>query len=100
MVIDPKLSVQETLSNQAMIDLLWRAAKAGDCGAIRILVMDGVDLDARDEEGRTALNIATQYGQHEVIKTLLAAKEMRSLAVRGVLPDTPFFNKFKRKVEF
>ena len=73
---------------------LWIAAKSGDCGRIRLLVMGGVDLEARDSQGRTALNIATQYNQQGVLKTLLAAKEMRRMAALGELPKTPFFAKF------
>lgn len=73
---------------------LWMAAQKGDCYAIRLLVMDGVDLDARDGQGRTALNIATQYNQTQAIKTLMAAKEMRRMAVLGELPNSVFFSKF------
>ena len=76
---------------------LRAAARAGDCHAIRVLVMEGVDLDARDASGRTAINIATQYNQREALKTLLAAKEMRRLARLGELPKTAFFKKFNRK---
>jgi len=75
--------------------ILRDAAQAGDCYVIRTLVMEGVDLDARDNLGRTALNIATQYNQQGAIKTLLAAKEMRRLAQSGALPDTGFFRKFQ-----
>ncbi len=74
---------------------LWMAAKEGDCYAIRLLVMDGADLDARDPQGRTAINIATQYNQKQALKTLLAAKEMRRLASVGDLPKSAFFEKFK-----
>lgn len=77
--------------------MLREAAQAGDCYIIRMLVMDGVDLDARDGAGRTALNIATQYNQAQAIKTLLAAKEMRRMAKMGDLPDTAFFRKFAPK---
>ena len=75
---------------------LWHAAKNGDCYAIRLLVMDGVDLDARDSLGRTALNIATQFSQNDAIKTLLAAKEMRRMSMLGELPHGAFFDKFKK----
>lgn len=75
---------------------LWHAAKAGDSYAIRLLVMDGVDLDARDTLGRTALNIATQFNQKDAIKTLLAAKEMRRMAMLDELPSSAFFDKFKK----
>lgn len=77
--------------------MLREAAQGGDCYIIRMLVMDGVDLDARDASGRTALNIATQYNQAQAIKTILAAKEMRRMAKLGDLPDTAFFRKFSPK---
>ncbi|MFA5593598.1 MAG: ankyrin repeat domain-containing protein [Micavibrio sp.] len=75
---------------------LHRAAEAGDSPAIRLLVMEGADLDARDAQGRTALNIATQHNHTQAIKTLLAAREMRRMAAHGELPDTGFFRKFKK----
>ena len=77
--------------------MLREAAMTGDCYIIRNLVMDGVDLDARDASWRTALNIATQYNQKEAIKTLLAAREMRRMAQTGELPDTRFYDRFKKK---
>jgi len=83
---------RETLREKA----LWMAAKSGDCYAIRLLVMDGVDLEARDGQGRTAVNIATQYNQIEAIKTLMAAKEMRRMAKLGELPESRFFKKFDK----
>lgn len=75
---------------------LWSAAKSGDCPRIRVLVLDGVDLDARDAQGRTAINIATQYNRHDALKTLLAAREMRRMAALGELPRTRFFAKFAK----
>lgn len=75
---------------------LWGAAKTGNCARIRLLVMEGVDLDARDAEGRTAINIATQYNQHAALKTLLAGREMRRMAASGELPKTRFFAKFAK----
>ncbi|MCB1530537.1 MAG: ankyrin repeat domain-containing protein [Rhodospirillales bacterium] len=75
-------------------EVLWRAARRGDCYAIRRLVLDGVDVDARDPQGRTAINIATQYGQAEAHKTLLAAREMRYLASIGDLPEGKFYSRF------
>lgn len=77
-------------------ELLWGAARKGDCYKIRLLVMDGVDLDARDAQGRTAINIAAQYNQQQAMKTLLAAKEMRYMAQIGDLPQTKFFSKFAK----
>lgn len=75
---------------------LWHAARSGDCYAIRLLIMDGVDIDARDAHGRTAINIASQYSQQAALKTLLAGKEMRRMAGLGELPSSVFFDKFKK----
>lgn len=75
---------------------LWAAAQTGNCQRIRLLVMEGVDLNARDAEGRTAINIATQYSQHAALKTLLAAREMRRMAASGELPKTRFFARFAK----
>ena len=88
----PEKNTESGLKEKA----LWMAAKEGDCYAIRLLVMDGVDLDARDPQGRTAINIATQYNQKQALKTLLAGKEMRRLANVGDLPQSAFFEKFKK----
>jgi ankyrin repeat protein len=74
---------------------LWHAARVGDCAAIRRLVVDGADIDARDSAGRTALHIATQYSHLEARKTLMAAKEMKSLAALGVSPMSGFSARFK-----
>lgn len=75
---------------------LIAATLRGDCVAIRKLVVSGVNLDTRDAQGRTPMNIATQYGLNEVVATLRAAKEMRYLASLGELPDTAFFKRFQR----
>lgn len=84
----PPMSTQE--------QALFIAVRAGDCAKIRMLVMDGVDLDARDPMGRTAINIATQYSQQNALKTLLAAREMRRMAALGELPKSSFYNKFAK----
>lgn len=67
---------------------LWAAARVGDCATLRRLVVEGADIEARDPAGRTALHIATQYGHAEARKTLMAAREMRSLAALGLAPAT------------
>ena len=74
---------------------LWRACQAGDCGAIRLAVMHGADLDVRDEDGRNAHNIASQYGQIEALKTLTAAKQMTYFAKAGGSAEELFFKKVK-----
>lgn len=66
---------------------LWTAAKDGDCGAIRRLVMKGVDIEAKDRLGRTAFNIATQYGHSNAAMTILAAKELKFMMELGLDPE-------------
>jgi len=67
---------------------LWAAAKKGDKERIRMLIVAGADVTATDEDGRTALNIASQYGQADAYKTLLAAREMQELMRAGISQDT------------
>ncbi len=55
---------------------LWKAAREGDCEKIRILAVHGVDIDARNEDGFTAFNIATEHGHADAAMTILAAREM------------------------
>ena len=94
--VTPPEKTKEAAQKDMRERALWTAAKAGDCGRIRVLVMEGVDLESRDSEGRTAINIATQYNQRDALKTLLAAKEMRRMAKLGELPQTKFFSKFSK----
>ncbi|MCB1537893.1 MAG: ankyrin repeat domain-containing protein [Rhodospirillales bacterium] len=65
---------------------LWDAAKKGDREKIRMLVVAGADVTAEDADGRTALHIASQNGQGDAYKTLLAAREMQELMKAGITP--------------
>lgn len=58
---------------------LWIACETGDVASIRMSVIEGADVDARDAQERTALNIASQYGHVEAYKTLMAARAMARL---------------------
>lgn len=95
----PEQQRQEPAMTSSKMDEanLWTAARTGDCYTIRMLVMKGVDLEARDLDGRTAINLATQYNQHDALKTLLAGREMKRMAAMGDLPDSGFFRKFNAK---
>lgn len=66
-------------------ECLWQAAAKGDKVTIRALVFEDVDFDLRDEQDRTAFNIATQYGHADAAQTLLAAKQMKSLQRMGLI---------------
>lgn len=75
------------MTDQAAQQRLFEAAKAGDKAAIRRMVFDDVDFSARDEEGRTPFNIATQYNQVETAQTILAAKQTKDLQKMGLISD-------------
>ena len=74
---------------------LWKAARIGDKTAIRSLAFDDVDFDARDEEGRTPFNIATQYGHADAAQTILAAKQIKTMQIMGL--TSPQFEETVRK---
>lgn len=74
---------------------LFKAATTGDKAAIRALVFEDVDFDARDEEDRTAFNIATQYGHVDAAQTILAARQMKAMQNMGL--TSPQFEDVTRK---
>ncbi|MBI2233910.1 MAG: ankyrin repeat domain-containing protein [Micavibrio aeruginosavorus] len=74
---------------------LFTAAATGDKATIRALVFEDVDFDARDEEDRTAFNIATQYGHVDTAKTILAARQMKAMQVMGL--TSPQFEDVARR---
>lgn len=52
---------------------LRRAAELGDLPALHALLEQGLDIDARDGDGRTALMLATLHGRGAVVDVLLAS---------------------------
>ena len=75
------------MTDRSAQNRLWDAAKAGDQAAIRRLAYEDVDFDARDDEDRTAFNIATQYGQHKAAQTILAARQMKAMQRMGLVSE-------------
>lgn len=53
------------------IDQLCAAAARGDTDTVRVLIQGGVDIDAKDKVGRTALMHAARYGENATIDALL-----------------------------
>lgn len=69
--------INQNVNQEELQNRLWIAAAAGDCKTIRVLAMSGVDMDARNEDGFTAFNVATQHGHSDAATTILAAREMQ-----------------------
>lgn len=54
------------------MDQEWKAAtRQGDVIKVRLLLDQGVDIDARDEHGQTALMNAAHAGQEELARLLI-----------------------------
>ena len=52
---------------------IWNAAERGNVKEIRNQLASGVQVDAIDSDGNTALTIASRYGRLEAVNTLLSA---------------------------
>lgn len=68
-------------ANQDTQRELLAAARSGDVGRVRELVELGADLDARNDQGETALAVALAAGQVAV------ARLLRSVGARGAGPE-------------
>ena len=58
-------------ANDALDDKLLSAAVAGDSALVENLLDRGADIEARDDNGYTALMAASCAGQAAVVETLL-----------------------------
>ncbi len=84
---------------EGLEEKLWKAAARGDCQTIRMLAVTGVDIDARNEDGFTAFNIATQNGHSEAATTILAAREMQYARSIGVDPAELYGSKNSKDIQ-
>ena len=55
-------------------EVLIAAATRGDAAAVRTLLANGADVNAKTSKGETALMLASAKGHLDVVKALLAAK--------------------------
>ena len=73
--------------DQVIQNRLFKAAAQGDKAAIRALVFEDIDFDARDDQDRTPFNIATQYGHSDAAQTIIAAKQMKTMQLLGLTSE-------------
>ena len=58
-------------------ELLRQAAQAGDADTLRVLLADGgIEVDAQDENGQSALHWAASGGYAECVQLLVDANAM------------------------
>lgn len=54
---------------------LFDAAHSGDVAAVRARAAEGIDINAKDVNGRSALILAIEGGHDDVVSELLARGE-------------------------
>jgi DNA-directed RNA polymerase specialized sigma24 family protein len=62
----------DAAGSSATDDELYRAAQSGDRSGLQAALAGNVDVNAYDAKGHTALILAIQHGQVDIVKTLLA----------------------------
>lgn len=67
-----RTQLEESVKDKSELnDKLFKAAKEGDTEAIKQLVLDGADVDARDRYEQTPLMYASFFGKHEACQLLI-----------------------------
>ena len=65
------------------MDAAWEdAIKHGDIQIVRDLLEQGIDVDARDRHGQTALMLAAHAGHREVVEALVAHRANLNVAAK------------------
>ena len=65
------LTIASLLATTAFADPIHVAAAAGDLAAIRAELDKGVDVNAKDNDGRTPLHYAAKYATKQVVELLI-----------------------------
>ena len=69
----------------ALPSTVWEAARAGQAQQVEALVQQGIPVDARDPEGKTALMLAAMNGHTATVQRLLALRANPTLVDRDGL---------------
>ena len=85
------------LTQEEMQAVMFKAAAKGDCMTLRLLVINGVDVEAKNDDGFTAFNVAIQNDKVDAATVLLAAREMKFAEDLGVDPKEFYKIKEKKK---
>ena len=64
---------------------VWEAARTGQTQQVEALVQQGIPVDARDPEGKTALMLAATNGHTATVQQLLALRANPALVDRDGL---------------
>lgn len=67
---------------------LHQLAASNDAPAIRLLIAKGTDIDARDQQGRTALLVATHANNIEAARVLIDAGA--DVNAKDAIEDSPY----------
>ena len=59
------------VNNNSMIKAWMRAVDTGDIEHVRLMISEGVDVNAKNEDGYTALYIASAFMHPEIVKLLI-----------------------------
>jgi ankyrin repeat protein len=82
---------------------LFDAAKKGDTNAVQALLEKGADINAKDEEGKTALMYAVEGGHSETVRLLkraeAAKRKERKLSKKQSVKTAHIYN-FRRQKKY
>jgi hypothetical protein len=74
-VLSVLLENKPDISTEQLRTMLYLATKYGNTGAAEIIVKKGLDLDYKDNLGRTPLEYAVAKGKHEIAEIIKEHKE-------------------------